>query len=153
MPALDDLVKAGMRMMLSGDSSQWDAALKMPHYSTYSMPALSLHSGSHCGQWAQDPSFRMYDYGTAAANRQHYGTDKPPSIADNYHLLDVPVDLVAGAADGIIPPACVVMHAQRLRSAGVPCSFRILPYGHMDFTFAVKEDIRLFVLSKLRNPL
>lgn len=26
-------------------------------------------------------------------------------------------------------------------------------YGHMDFTFAVKEDIRLFVLSKLRNPL
>ena len=33
------LVRAGMRMALSGDSSQWDAALQMPHYSTFAMPA------------------------------------------------------------------------------------------------------------------
>lgn len=125
------------------------------------------------------------------------------------------MDLLAGALDGIISPACVVMHAQRLRQASVPCSFRILPAGHMvggrgpwlgagcagrdgvggglpvrpllcawgsnqpggacglaegvcqqlaeqlaaralpsqDLTFAVRDDIRLFVLSKLRNPL
>ena len=63
------------------------------------------------------------------------------------------MDLLAGAADGIISPACVAMHAQRLRAAGVPCSFRILPAGHMDLTFAVRDDIRLFILSKLRSPL
>ncbi|KAL4458518.1 hypothetical protein ABPG75_013383 [Micractinium tetrahymenae] len=153
MPALQDLIRAFMRMMLSGDSSQWDAALQMPHYSTYSMPALSLHCGAHFAQWSNDLSFRLFDYGSAAANRRHYGSDRPPSLADNFRLLDVPVDLLAGAADGIIPPACVMMHAQRLRQAGVPCSFRILPAGHMDLTFAVRDDIRLFVLSKLRNPL
>ena len=47
MPALHELVKAGMKLVLSGDSSQWDAALQMPHYSASSMPALSLHSGAH----------------------------------------------------------------------------------------------------------
>jgi hypothetical protein len=99
MPALQDLVKGLMRTALSGDASQWDAALQvgqpaagggcarlsgpgskrgmlaacatlaahctrrscagrlptpppastpqMPHYSTYSMPALSLHCGAH----------------------------------------------------------------------------------------------------------
>ena len=47
MPALHDLIKAWMRLMSSGDQSQWDAAFSMPHYSTYSMPALSLHSGAH----------------------------------------------------------------------------------------------------------
>ena len=32
-------------------------------------------------QWARDLSFRLFDYGSAAANRQHYGTDRPPSMA------------------------------------------------------------------------
>lgn len=50
MPALHDLVRAGMRTALSGDSSQWDAALTMPHYSTFSMPALSLHCGAHVSE-------------------------------------------------------------------------------------------------------
>ena len=77
----------------------------------------------------------------------------PPLPAEHYRLLDVPVDLLAGAADGVIPPACVLQHVQHLRAAGVPCSFRILPFGHLDFTFGVKEDIRAFVLTKLRRPL
>lgn len=76
-----------------------------------------------------------------------------PARADHYRLLDIPVDLLAGAADGIIPPACVIRHVHHLRAAAVPCSFRILPLGHMDFTLAVKDDIRLFVLAKLRQPL
>ena len=34
-------------MLLSGDKSEWDKALQMPHYNTYSMPAISLHTGAH----------------------------------------------------------------------------------------------------------
>ena len=163
------------------------------------------------GQWSKDLGFRLFDYGSKAANRRHYGADRPPSMAgehwrrrvaawllqnacpaqrgwqacafkallaesflccgatytfcippalcplplpaENYRLLDVPVDLLAGAADGVIPPACVLQHVHHLRAAGVPCSFRILPFGHLDFTLGVKEDIRGFVLSKLRRPL
>lgn len=32
-------------------------------------------------------------------------------------------------------------------------SRRLLPRSHLDFVFAVKEDVRMFVLSKLCNPL
>jgi len=39
--------RAGISALLSGDKSQWDRALQMPHYNTYSMPALSFHTGNH----------------------------------------------------------------------------------------------------------
>ncbi|KAI7841938.1 hypothetical protein COHA_004465 [Chlorella ohadii] len=153
MPALQDLVAAFMRAMTGGDTSQWQAALQLPHYSAFAMPALSMHCGAHFAQWALDPSFRLFDYGSKAANRRHYGTDRPPSLAEHYRLLDIPVDVLAGGRDGVIPPAAVLHHVRHLRTAGVPCSFRILPYGHMDLVMAVKDDIRMYVLSKLRNPL
>lgn len=35
-------------------------------------------------QWANDLSFRLFDYGTAAANRRHYGRDRPPSLAGGW---------------------------------------------------------------------
>ena len=115
---------------------------------------LALHSegGRHvlsrpCSQRAS----------SAAVQHTRSASPLPPAPlplpAENYRLLDVPVDLLAGAADGVIPPACVLQHVHHLRAAGVPCSFRILPFGHLDFTFGVKEDIRGFVLSKLRRPL
>jgi lysosomal acid lipase/cholesteryl ester hydrolase len=34
-------------LLLSGDKSEWDRALQMPHYNTYGMPAISLHTGAH----------------------------------------------------------------------------------------------------------
>ena len=47
MPALHELARAAMRLMFSGDASQWDRALQMPHYNTRSMPAISMHTGMH----------------------------------------------------------------------------------------------------------
>lgn len=46
-PALDELARAGLRLLLNGDSSQWDRALQMPHYNTQSMPAISFHTALH----------------------------------------------------------------------------------------------------------
>lgn len=53
----------------------------------------------------------------------------------------------------VTPLHCPSPVVQHLRTAGVPCSFRILPYGHMALVMAVADDIRMYVLSKLRNPL
>lgn len=212
-------------------------ALQMPHYSASSMPALSLHCSAHFAQWARDLSFRLFDHGSAAANQRAYGSDRPPSLAEHYHLLaDLPVDLVAGDADGVIAAADVRTHYERMQvrgrrapclaggaarladgpalqlrrvrrashtlahghmqDAGVRATFRVMSYGeaeskggtapcaaseqqekescevmkdgqttcclyclvplhagHMDFTFAVRDDIREFVLSRLMRPL
>lgn len=52
--------------------------------------------------------------------REHYGETQPPDVAGYYGLLDCPVDICAGRADGVIAkenvrarkdiqlPACVV---------------------------------------------
>jgi hypothetical protein len=34
--------------------------------------------------------------------RQHYGEAQPPDVAGYYGLLDCPVDICAGRADGVI---------------------------------------------------
>lgn len=41
------MTRAGLRLLLNGDASQWDRAMQMPHYNTHSMPAVSLHTGAH----------------------------------------------------------------------------------------------------------
>jgi hypothetical protein len=49
-PALHELARAFLRLAFSGDTSQWDRAIQMPHYNSRSMPAISLHTGHHCCQ-------------------------------------------------------------------------------------------------------
>ena len=44
---LQEVTRAGLRLLLNGDASQWDRAMQMPHYNTRSMPAVSLHTGVH----------------------------------------------------------------------------------------------------------
>jgi pimeloyl-ACP methyl ester carboxylesterase len=153
-PALLDLMKAGLSVATSGDTSEWTAAISLPHYAPQSMPAISLHSANHFAQWACDGNFRFYDYGTALKNQAHYGEDttKPPSVAENYwRLSDIPVDLAAGSSDGLIPPENVKCHLERLQAAGVRCTLRGFEYGHLDFTFGVKEEVNGYIIQRLRK--
>ena len=71
-----------------------------------------------CAQWIQTGRFRLYDHGSRAANRRAYGEAAPPDIAEGYRLINIPVDLVAGKADGVIAPDNVEKHARLLREAG-----------------------------------
>jgi hypothetical protein len=45
--------------------------------------------------------FALFDHGKKG-NQRIYGQAEPIDIAANYGLMDCPVDLVAGTADGII---------------------------------------------------
>ena len=47
-------------------------------------------------QWARSGRFRLFNHGSAAANRAHYGSAEPPDIAGDYGRLDIPVDIMAG---------------------------------------------------------
>jgi pimeloyl-ACP methyl ester carboxylesterase len=42
------------------------------------MPAVSLHQGLHFVQLWRSGRFRLYDYGTPAANAERYGHAAPP---------------------------------------------------------------------------
>jgi hypothetical protein len=150
-PALNELTRAGLRLLLNGDASEWDRALQMPHYAVASMPAISLHTGAHLIQLMNSKRFELFDYGSAAANRSHYGTDQPPDVAAQYHLLaDLPVDLVAGRSDGVIARDDVASHYEAMKAAGLEVTYKEFDVGHLDVTFAVKDEVQHYVISRLR---
>lgn len=51
--------------------------------------------------------------------------------------------------DGVIPPANVRRHVSAMLAAGVDVSYREFKYGHMDFTFVTRDELRYWVLAKL----
>ena len=69
-------------------------------------------------QWIRSGKFKLFDYGSRRANRSAYGESAPPDIAAAYKLINVPVDIVAGKADGVIAPQNVRQHARCLKEAG-----------------------------------
>ena len=44
-PALLELLKLGIRLVLNNDASQWERAMQMPHYNADDMPSLSVYQG------------------------------------------------------------------------------------------------------------
>jgi hypothetical protein len=78
LPALGALLRAFMRFSLNGDRSAWDRAAQLPHYNARAMPAVSFHQGLHFVQLWSSGRFRLYDYGSRAANLAHYGHPHPP---------------------------------------------------------------------------
>ena len=149
-PALNELTRAALRLLLNGDASEWDRALQMPHYAVASMPAISLHTGAHLIQLMLTGRFQLYDYG-APANRRHYGTNRPLDVASNYGLIsDLPVDLVAGRSDGIVAREDVAAHYDAMKKAGMDVTYKELNVGHLDVTMAVKDEVQHYVMSRLR---
>lgn len=86
---------------------------------------------------------------------KHYGAPQPPDIAGEYWRLaagGLPVDLVAGRRDGVIPPANVRAHLAAMQAAGVSVSYKEFEHmGHLDFTFAAKEELKMYMLRLLRK--
>lgn len=111
-----------------------------------------LRDGSDRGwlQWVRSGRFRLYDYGSSAANQRHYNEPEPCDVAEHYGLLDCPVDIMAGRADGVIAPQNVLQHYDRMRAAGAAVTYKEFNFGHLDFTFALKEELVYYVRSRLR---
>jgi hypothetical protein len=85
--------------------------------------------GLHFVQLWRSGRFRLYDYGSPAANAARYGHAAPPDVASEYWRLDIPIDICAGSHDGVIPPANVRRHIAAMRGAGVDVSYREFGYG------------------------
>jgi lysosomal acid lipase/cholesteryl ester hydrolase len=154
LPAVQELARSFMRACMSGDTSAWDRALQLPHYSARSMPCLSVHMGNHLCQWIKSGKFQLYDYGGGAgpgSNAARYGTPAPPDVASMYALLDdVPVDIVGGRADGVVAAANCERHVAAMAGAGVDVRYVEFPgAGHMDFVLSSKDDVRTHVLKTL----
>lgn len=138
--------------MMNGDPSQWESAMRMPHYTAAEMPVASLLEAHHVLQWVHTRRFTMYDYGDVDLNREAYGQARPIDIAAEYHRIDVPVDFAAGRKDMIIEADSVRQHYDHMKAAGVErLSWREFDFGHLDFTFSAQQDLKHYVVGRLER--
>ncbi|MFS7972272.1 putative triacylglycerol lipase [Helianthus anomalus] len=148
-PAVGGVVQTLMGYLLGGDSSNWVGVLGLPHYNMNDMPGVSFGIALHLAQMKRARKFRMFDYGSPAANMRAYGSPEPLDLGEYYGLIDVPVDLVAGKKDRVIHPSMVRKHYRLMREAGVDVSYNEFEYAHLDFTFSHREELLGYVMSRL----
>ena len=78
----------------------------------------------HFAQLYKTNRFQLFDYGSRD-NFEHYHSTTPPDVGRNYaYLADVPVHILAGVHDGIIPPENTKMHFRAMKEAGVEVTYR-----------------------------
>ncbi|OIT05328.1 PREDICTED: uncharacterized protein LOC109224064 isoform X1 [Nicotiana attenuata] len=149
LPAVGGLVQTLISYGVGGDSSNWVGVLGLPHYNMNDMPAVSFRVALHLAQIKHSRKFIMFDYGSAAANMEAYGSPKPLDLGEYYSLIDIPVDLVAGRKDKVIRPSMVRKHYKLMKDAGVEVSYNEFEYAHLDFTFSHHEELLAYVMSRL----
>jgi pimeloyl-ACP methyl ester carboxylesterase len=148
-PAVGGLVQTFISSVVGGDSSNWVGVLGMTHYNMNDMPGLSFLVGLHLAQMMRKKRFTMFDFGSTETNIAAYGTSEPPDIGALYSVIDIPVDVVAGRRDRLIPPSMVKRHYQTLTEAGCRASYDEFDYAHLDFTVSHKEELQAYVMSRL----
>ncbi|CAK9186627.1 unnamed protein product [Ilex paraguariensis] len=148
-PAVGGLVQTLMSYVVGGDSSNWVGVIGLPHYNMNDMPGVSSHVVLHLCQMKHSKKFIMFDYGSAAANMELYGSPQPLDLGEYYEFIDVPVDLVAGRKDKVIRPSMVRKHYKLMRNAGVEASYNEFEYAHLDFTFSHREELLAYVMSRI----
>lgn len=148
-PAVGGLVQTLLSSVVGGDASNWVGVLGMSHYNMNDMPGLSFIVAQHLAQMMRKNKFTMFDFGSTAANIAAYGTREPLDIGAHYGVIDIPVDLVAGRKDTVVPRSMVKRHYHTLKQAGCKASYDEFDYAHLDFTFSHKEELQDYVLSRL----
>ncbi|XP_045790577.1 gastric triacylglycerol lipase-like [Trifolium pratense] len=149
LPAVGGLVQTLMSYVVGGDSSNWVGVLGLPHYNMNDMPGVSFRVALHLAQIKRVGRFRMFNYGSASANRKAYGSPEPLDLGEHYGLIDIPVDLVAGHKDKVIRPSMVKRHYRLMKNAGLNVSYNQFEYAHLDFTFSHREELLSYVMSRL----
>lgn len=148
-PAVGGLVQTLMSYVAGGDSSNWVGVIGLPHYNMNDMPGVSFHVALHLAQMKRAKRFIMYDYGSANANMEVYGSPKPLDLGEYYGLIDIPVDLVAGRKDKVIRPSMVRKHYKLMKDSGVEVSYNEFEYAHLDFLFSHRDELLAYVMSRL----
>ncbi|KAL2635488.1 hypothetical protein R1flu_006967 [Riccia fluitans] len=147
-PALGGLVQTLIAFILGGDTSNWLGAIGVSHYNMDDMPGIAYGVALHLAQMMQDKHFRLYNFGQDG-NMKAYGTPTPLDIGANYGQVDIPIDVVAGKKDKLIPRSMIVKHYETFRDAGCKVSYAEFDYAHLDFTFAHREELLDYVMSRL----
>ena len=85
---------------------------------------------------------------------EHYGSPTPPRVFEGFEEVRVPIDICAGAKDGVVPAKCVYQQYQELsEKLGRLVTYREFPtFGHLNFIHQPTEEFTAYLLSRLALP-
>lgn len=113
-------------------------------YLQYEPNPTSVKNMIHWSQGVKANKFQMFDYGSSAANQQHYGQPTPPQ----YQISDIPsslnVAIFNGGNDYLADPADVDTLLSQL--ATPPYQHYESEYAHLDPLLGTNAYIRIYPL-------
>merc|ERR1712232_676123 len=148
LPAMEALVSVAIVRLLGGNEEHpRSGPFSTVQQLTYNMLTCGTSTKVyvHLRQLIVTGKFQAFDYEPTArprhfsskrgGNLKAYGKETPPEYTSMYHLIDVPVHLIAGRGDRLIGPVNVLRHYDAMKSKGVDVTLEIFDgCGHVDFT-------------------
>jgi len=114
----------------------------------------SVQNVAHFAQGVRKNNFAKYDYGTAAKNREHYGTSTPPPYNfTRFPTSDIlPVALFYGTADELADPTDVAFLIGHLPSPPI-YERELNNYAHLDYVWDITaySDFYPEIVTLLQN--
>jgi pimeloyl-ACP methyl ester carboxylesterase len=114
----------------------------------------SVQNVAHFAQGIRNDNFAKFDYGSAAKNREHYGTSTPPSYdISQFPTSDIlPVALFYGTADELADPTDVAFLIGNLPSPPI-YERELANYAHLDYVWDIDAytDFYPEVLTLIQN--
>eukprot|EP00698_Gefionella_okellyi_P025196 TRINITY_DN9127_c0_g1_i1.p1 TRINITY_DN9127_c0_g1~~TRINITY_DN9127_c0_g1_i1.p1 ORF type:complete len:383 (+),score=71.67 TRINITY_DN9127_c0_g1_i1:78-1226(+) len=112
------------------------------YFNHFPMPT-SVYNMLHWAAMVDSGCFCGYDWGSAAANEQHYGTTTPPVY--NIANVTVPVSIFNGGIDVLADPTDVALIVSALPD--LVYHQEIAAYGHLDFVWG--DQVETIVYAKI----
>jgi lysosomal acid lipase/cholesteryl ester hydrolase len=136
---LTDIICQNVLIMISGPTHQMNAS-RIPVIDAHSPAGTSVQNVVHFGQLINSGLFQAYDYGSAKANRDKYGSDQAPIY--DVKKMEVPVSIYYGGNDWLASPSDVLYAISQFKN--VADTVFLPDFNHMDFAWGIKAGELVF---------
>ena len=114
---------------------------------------LSANVGLQFWQNYRTGTFAAFDYGSKKENLRAYGREKPLNYKENYHLIDIPLNVFVSLDDRLIRADDSVNHYHTLKKLNPDLAkLKVFKgFGHCDFNYARHESLTLELQQTLKK--
>lgn len=154
-PALRALWTVAVSKLLLGGPVE-ESPFQYIHNILYqSYNGTSVKVVDHLIQMKRCGKFVAYDYGSAEENQKHYGQDTPWNFLAHYKDIDpiIPIHIMYGDDDRIIPPHNILTHAHELKRCHGDYIHvkKFVGCGHLELTLGMNAKVINYILHNIKG--
>ncbi|KAL0481687.1 lipase [Acrasis kona] len=152
-PALRSLLASIASNMLLGGQSSNNPFQYVHNLVYHTFNGTSVKVLLQLAQMNRSGHFQSFDYGSEQKNMDKNGSSTPIRFMDHYDLIDIPVNIVYGEDDRVIPAKDVIRHYTTLHKHHPERTFikKFATTGHLELTMGSNKDLILYCLKIIRK--